>query len=67
MKAAAINKQNDPDFYRKIALKAQESWKKNGRKPRGFAEDPERASWAGRKGGYISRRGKANKTEVVEK
>lgn len=55
-KAAAKNLAKDPDFYRKIALKAQEKWKANGRKPRGFAYDPELARVAGAKGGRASRK-----------
>ncbi|QOH56217.1 con-10 family general stress protein [Rhodococcus rhodochrous] len=61
LKAAAVNKAKDPDFYRKIALKAQESWRNNGRAPRGFAADPELARIAGAKGGRKSRRGPAKK------
>lgn len=57
LKARDKNLAKDPDFYKKIALKAQESWERNGRKPRGFAADRELASLAGQKGGYISRRG----------
>jgi general stress protein YciG len=41
---------------REMALKAQESWKKNGRKPRGFAFDKDLAREAGARGGRISRR-----------
>lgn len=36
-------KRSDPDFYRKLAKLSQESWEKNGRKPRGFAANPELA------------------------
>lgn len=51
-------KAKDPDFYRKIALKAQESWRSNGRAPRGFAAmDPEELRAASAKGGRISKRG----------
>lgn len=58
--AAKANKAKDPDFYRKIALKAQQAWRDNGRKPRGFAAMPqEKRAEAGRKGGANSRRTKA--------
>lgn len=57
-KAAAKNKANNPNFYRDIALKAQESWARNGRKPRGFAADPDLARRAGAVGGRISKRRK---------
>lgn len=55
-KAAAKNKANNPNFYKEIALKAQESWQKNGRKPRGFAHSLELAQRAGKTGGTVSRR-----------
>ena len=58
LKAAKKNLAKDPDFYRKIALKAQKAWEENGRKPRGFAANPELARIAGAKGGKISRRTK---------
>ena len=59
LKAAKTNmERHGEDFYSKIALKAQEAWEKNGRKPRGFAYSRELASEAGKKGGRISRRGK---------
>jgi len=48
----------DPDYYKKIALKSQVAWDKNGRKPRGFACNPERAKVAGAIGGTKSRRKK---------
>ena len=54
--AAKKNLANNPNFYREIALKAQESWDRNGRKPRGFAANRELARTAGAKGGSISRR-----------
>lgn len=57
--AAAKNKANNPNFYKEIALKAQESWAANGRKPRGFEHNPELARRAGAIGGTISRRRKA--------
>lgn len=45
------------NFYREIALKSQEAWRNNGRKPRGFSVmSPEKLSAAGVKGGIISRR-----------
>lgn len=56
LKAAKKNKAKDPDFYRKIALLSQDSWERNGKKPRGFAANRELAKMAGRKGGTISRR-----------
>ena len=65
LKAAKTNLANDPDHYRKIALKAQEAWERNGRKPRGFAVmDKERLSEVGSRGGSASRRGKAKKKGV---
>ncbi len=63
LKARDKNLAKDPDFYRKIALQSQESWKANGRKPRGFAYDPELARIAGTKGGTISRRRPGVKVE----
>ena len=60
LKAAAKNKEkHGSDFYSRIG-------KKGGRNGRtgGFATNPELAKIAGRKGGLISRRGKA-KTLVV--
>lgn len=65
LKAAQKNLAKDPDFYRKIALKAQESWKLNGRKPRGFAVNRDLARLAGAKGGRISRRNKREMAEVA--
>lgn len=56
LKAAAKNKAKDPDFYKKIALKTQASWERNGRKPRGFSANPDLARIAGAKGGKISRK-----------
>jgi hypothetical protein len=74
--AAQTNKKRyGESFYADIALKAQEAWDKNGRKPRGFASDAvgadgltgkERASIAGAKGGRISRRTKAKVPCAVE-
>jgi len=65
-KAAQTNKEKyGKEFYANIALKAQESWEKNGRKPRGFAvastyplSDPRHPANCGRIGGTISKRGK---------
>jgi general stress protein YciG len=62
-KAAAKNLENDPDFYKKNAYRAQLAWDMNGRKPRGFAYDPELARIAGAKGG---RRSKRKKQDVQE-
>lgn len=56
--ASMKNKANNPNFYKEIALKAQESWAANGRKPRGFEHDPDLARRAGAVGGKISRRTK---------
>lgn len=68
-KASATNKEKyGEDFYAKIALKAQDKWVANGRKPRGFAvtatynlDDPRHPANCGRAGGTISKRGKAVK------
>lgn len=65
-KAAKTNKEKyGNDFYQKIALKAQEKWIKNGRKPRGFAvamnyplSDPRHPANARKIGGTISKRGR---------
>ena len=47
----------DPDYYKKIALLAQQSWERNGRKPRGFATlDPVKHREVSARGGAISRR-----------
>lgn len=55
MKATMITKFGSEEawkeFMRKNAVKSQESWAKNGRKPRGFAYDRKLASEAGAKGG----------------
>ena len=45
-------------FMRQNAIKSQKSWEANGKKPRGFSYDREKASAAGHKGGTISRRSK---------
>lgn len=58
-KASLTNKKKyGDDFYAKIALKAQEAWAANGRKPRGFAANKALAQRAGAIGGRRSRRGK---------
>lgn len=60
LRAAATNKaRHGQDFYKTIAKLSHAAWRANGRKPRGFSVDTERASAAGRKGGLVSRRGKA--------
>lgn len=69
LKAAQTNKEKyGSEFYANIALKAQESWEKNGRKPRGFAvatnyplDDPRHPANCGKIGGTISKRGKSVK------
>lgn len=49
-KAAEKNKKlYGEDFYKKMAIKANESWVKNGKKPRGFAANKKAASMAGKK------------------
>ena len=56
-KASATNKErHGSDFYTRIGSKGGK-WCG----PKGFALDPERAKTAGRKGGLISKRGKAKK------
>ena len=56
-RAAQTNKErHGEDFYQRIGKLSNASWEKNGRKPRGFAANPERARAAGRKGGATSRR-----------
>lgn len=57
-RAAAANLAKDPDFYKKIAYKAQEAWKKNGKKPRGFAHPTADPRAAGKAGGIKSKRTK---------
>lgn len=54
MKAAAKNLARDPNFYAKIGAKGG----RNGNTG-GFAANPKLAAEAGRKGGLVSRRGKA--------
>ena len=59
-KAAQTTKERyGEDFHQKMGKLANEAWEKNGRKPRGFAANPELARIAGAKGGRIGRRGKA--------
>ena len=58
LKATESNLKNDPDFYKRIARLGNEAWKKNGRKPRGFSLDREKARLAGQKGGKASKRKK---------
>lgn len=56
--AAQRNKERyGEDFYKRIGSRGGS---KKTETPKGFAADRERASWAGRKGGMISRRKKAN-------
>lgn len=57
-KAAHKNKQNDPDFYKKIGRIGGKKGKTGG-----FASNPELAKVAGKKGGKISRRGKSKAVE----
>ena len=58
-KAAQTTKERyGEDFHQKVGKLANEAWEKNGRKPRGFAANPELARVAGRRGGLKSRRGK---------
>jgi len=54
--AAATNKAKNPNFYAEIGKLSQARWERNGRKPRGFAANPELARIAGAKGGKISKR-----------
>lgn len=57
LKAAKANKKrHGEDFYTRIGRRGGLA---PARTPRGFAADRELASRAGRKGGLISRRGKA--------
>lgn len=58
MKVKAKLLAKDPDYYKKIALKSQEAWDRNGRKPRGFEYDNDLAVRAGAIGGKKSRRKK---------
>ena len=57
-RAAQTNKErHGDDFYQRIGKLSNAAWEKNGRKPRGFAANPELARIAGRKGGLKSKRG----------
>ena len=58
-KAVAKILEKNSNHFKEIALKSQAKWQENGRRPRGFAYDPELARTAGAKGGRTSRRGKA--------
>ena len=59
VKTAQTNKErHGEDFYQRIGKLSNASWEKNGRKPKGFAANPDLAKSAGRKGGTISRRRK---------
>lgn len=55
-KAAAKNIARDPGFYARIGAKGGKNSNTGG-----FAANPELARIAGRKGGAVSRRGKAKK------
>ena len=57
-RAAQTNKErHGEDFYQRIGKLSNAGWEKNGRKPRGFAANPELARSAGRRGGLKSRTG----------
>ena len=56
-RAAQTNKErHGEDFYQRIGKLSNAGWEKNGRKPRGFAANPELARVAGRRGGLKSRK-----------
>jgi len=59
-KAAQTNKENDPDFYKRIGKMGADSYiekqKQGIAKPRGFAYNRELAKTAGAKGGSLSKR-----------
>ena len=58
-RAAQTNKErHGEDFYQRIGKLSNAGWEKNGRKPRGFAANPELARIAGK----ISRRSKEKKS-----
>lgn len=57
LKARDKNLAKNPNFYSDIGKLSHEGWVRNGRKPRGFAANPELAREAGRKAGRISKRG----------
>ena len=57
-RAAQTNKErHGEDFYQRIGKLSNAGWEKNGRKPRGFAANPELERSAGRRGGLKSRTG----------
>ncbi len=55
---ATIKAKYGEDFFKRIGKLQQESWERNGRKPRGFAANHELARIAGAKGGAKSKRTK---------
>ena len=56
-RAAQTNKERyGEDYYQRIGKLSNASWERNGRKPKGFAANPELAKLVGKKGGTISRR-----------
>ena len=62
--AQTTKERHGEDFYQRIGKLSNASWEKNGRKPRGFAANPELAKRAGAIGGRISRRkAKVNRGE----
>lgn len=60
-KAYQTNLSKNPDFYKIIGAIGGRAYKHGTSPPRGFAANPELASIVGKKGGIISRRGKAKK------
>ncbi len=62
LKAAAVNKKRDPDFYRKIGAIGG----RNGRTG-GFASNSKLAKLAGARGGHLSKRGKDPKRTMRAK
>lgn len=59
LKAKEKNLANDPNFYKRIGAIGGRKGKADGT-IKGFGANPELARRAGRKGGKISKRGKAN-------
>ncbi len=55
---------NNPELARESAYKANESWNKNGRKPRGFAANPALAREASRKAVEKARLNRTKNKEV---
>lgn len=56
-KGSETKLKNDPDYFRKIGALGHESWKANGRKPRGFSTvTPEQRREWGRMGGKKGKR-----------